>query len=102
VAARAALEDHEHLEKTTRLNRVELERLVVALRQRGLGVTDSQANFLLVDFHQDAEQVFHWLLREGVIVRPLAQYGLRSSARVSVGSQPQNDRLLAALDSVLR
>jgi histidinol-phosphate aminotransferase len=100
-AAIAALGDRQHVEKSTRLNHEEMERLVPLLRARGLGVTDSQANFLLVDFHQDAEAVFSRLLREGVIVRPLRPYGLLTSARITVGSRSQNDRLLFALSRVL-
>ena len=101
VAALAALSDQDHVEMSTRLNRREMDRLVPLLRARGLGVTDSQANFVLVDFHRDGEEIFNRLLREGVIVRPLRPYALQTSARITIGTQAQNDRLLSALDRVL-
>ena len=101
VGALAALEDDEHLEKTVRLNRVEMDRLVPLLRARGLDVTDSQANFVLVDFHRNAAEVCAAVRRRGVILCPLGQYGLPTCARVSIGSAPQNDKLLAALDATL-
>ena len=102
IGALAALEDDEHMHKTVRENRTEMQRLVPELRARGLGVLDSQANFVLVDFARDAEEVFHKLLREGVIVRPMGGYGLPTSVRVSIGTSSQNDRLVAALDRILR
>jgi histidinol-phosphate aminotransferase len=101
VGAVAALQDHEHLHRTVTLNKSEMDRLVPRLLERGLGVTPSQANFVLVDFHRPAREVYDALLRLGVIIRPLAPYGLTTHARVSIGSAPQNDRLVASLDQVL-
>ncbi len=102
VAALAALDDVEHLTLATRSNREEMARLVPALRARGFKVYDSQANFVLVDVHQDGEQLFQKLLRRGVIVRPVSNYGLTTCVRVTIGTPAQNDRLLAAIDEVLR
>ena len=71
------------------------------LEARGLGVTPSQTNFLLVDFHRDASELFPDLLRRGVIVRPMGPYGLGHCARVTVGLPDENAKFLAALDEVL-
>ena len=101
VAAMAALEDAEHLNKSVALNREGMELLTRELTARGLGVTPSQTNFLLVDFHRDASEIFPELLRRGVIVRPMGPYGLGHCARVTVGLPEENTRLLAALDEVL-
>ena len=102
AARLAALDDVEHLTLATRSNREEMARLVPALRARGFKVYDSQANFVLVDVHQDGEQLFQKLLRRGVIVRPVSNYGLTTCVRVTIGTPAQNDRLLAAIDEVLR
>jgi len=45
--------------------------------------------------------VFNALLKEGVIVRPVANYGMPTHLRVTVGTKDENDRFLAALDTVL-
>lgn len=100
-AASAALDDTEHLEASVALNHAQMDLLVPALRERGLGVTDSQANFVLVDFYRDATAVFEALLRQGVIVRPMGGYGFPTAARVTVGTEAQNAKLLSALDAVL-
>ncbi len=101
VAALAALADGEHVQHSVAVNRQEMARLVPELKKHGLGVTDSVANFVLVDFHRDVSDVFQKLLHEGVIVRPLVNYGLPTSARITVGTPTQNDKLLGALARVL-
>jgi histidinol-phosphate aminotransferase len=101
VAAMAALEDTGHLEKSVALNREGMALLTRELTARGLGVTPSQTNFLLVDFHRDASELYIDLLRRGVIVRPMTPYGLSHCARVTIGLPDENTRLLAALDEVL-
>lgn len=100
-AALAALDDTAHVEKSVTMNREELNRLYLALDERRLKYTPSQANFVLVDFEQDAQPIFEKLLRQGVIVRPVANYGLPHHVRITVGTPEQNTRLLSALDAVL-
>ena len=42
------------------------------------------------------------LLRQGVIVRPMEPYGYQNAVRVSIGTEPENERFLTALDRVLQ
>ncbi len=60
----------------------------------------SQANFLLVDVGADASALEQALLARGVVLRPMAAYGLPQSLRISIGSDADNARLLAALDTL--
>ncbi len=46
-------------------------------------------------------EVYQALLQEGVIVRPVANYGMPNHLRVTVGSTAENTRFLAALEKVL-
>ena len=46
--------------------------------------------------------VYNSLLREGVIVRPVGGYGLKSHLRVSVGLEEENERFILALKKVLK
>jgi histidinol-phosphate aminotransferase len=48
-----------------------------------------------------AARVYDCLLRQGVIVRPVAGYGMPEHLRVTVGTPAQNERFLAALESAL-
>lgn len=101
VAAVAALDDREHLERTVELNRGERVRVGNAIDALGLPRIPSVCNFITVDVGKPGREVFQALLREGVIVRPLDGYGLPQHLRISIGTPEQNDRLLAALPKVL-
>lgn len=101
VAGVAALQDTEHLGKAVAMNREGKAFLGRELRARGLQVTESQTNFVLVDFGRDTSELYTDLLRRGMIVRPMKPYGLPNCARVTVGLPDENVRLLAAIDDVL-
>lgn len=103
-AALAALDDEEHVERSRKHNAEELPRLKKGLEQLGVKVWPSVANFVLVDFAEDmpsVELVNEALLKRGVIIRPVQNYGLPRSARITVGTRAENDRLLEALSDVL-
>ncbi len=100
-AAEVALDDDEHLQRSVALNREGLATLGRALGERGLNHLPSQGNFVTFDVGREAGPVFQGLLRQGVIVRPLAGYGLPNWLRVTVGTAEQNTRFLAALDHCL-
>jgi histidinol-phosphate aminotransferase len=97
AAAAAALDDHEHLEATISLNHSGIERLRAGLAELGIMAPPSAGNFVLADLGRAAGAVDHALLREGVIVRPLANYGLPNHLRISTGTAVQNERLLSAM-----
>ncbi|HEU5179594.1 MAG TPA: histidinol-phosphate transaminase [Candidatus Polarisedimenticolia bacterium] len=101
AAALAALDDSAHLAATVETNRIGLEHVAAELSKRGVPFTPSVANFHLVHFQRDAEDVHRDLLAEGVIARPMGAYGFPRSLRITVGTPPQNDRLLLSLDRVL-
>ena len=67
----------------------------------GLSWIPSKGNFIAVDLARDAGPVYQALLREGVIVRPVAGYGMPTFLRVSIGLPEENDRFLQALGKVL-
>ena len=101
AGALAALEDRAHVRRTVELARAERERMSGALRERGLTVLPSLANFLFVDLARDGAAVYRELGARGVIVRPLRAYGFDTALRISLGTPEENGRLLAALDAVL-
>lgn len=104
-AALAALEDTAFREATLSLVRTERRRLTQCLRDLGFSVWPSQANFLLCRPDDDgpgAAVCFEALLKRGFIVRPLGSYQLPDHLRISIGTEKENDALLAALEDVLR
>jgi histidinol-phosphate aminotransferase len=101
AAASAALDDRDHLERSVALNAAGLKMLADEFSARGLTYIPSVGNFITIDLQRDAAPIFQALLREGVIVRPVANYGLPNHLRVTVGTAEENQCLLEALDRVL-
>jgi len=102
VAAIAALSDRDHVQRSRQVNRQGLEQLTTGFRDLGLAVSPSAGNFLLVDTGHDAAVVYQALLRSGIIVRPVANYGLPRHLRITVGTPEQNERLLSAMTGLAR
>ena len=99
AAAEAALADTAHLETSVAATRRERDALAAALAERGWKVWPSQTNFLLVEFGAATPQLEAALLAHGVVLRPMAGYGLPECLRITVGTACENPRLLAALDA---
>jgi histidinol-phosphate aminotransferase len=97
VAGPAALGDTAWLDRCVGQTIAGREHLTTALTGLGLTVVPSQANFVLVDVGEDAEELWTRLLRRGVIVRPATGWGLDHHVRVTVGTPEQNERFLEAL-----
>jgi len=101
AGALAALADQAHMRQAVDRTMSELSRVEAEFRRLGLWTAPSSANFLLLRLDRPAAPVFEQLLRRGLIVRPLAGYGLANCLRISIGLRQDNDRLLAALPRVL-
>ncbi len=96
AGAQAALADQAHLDRVRASNLAERAWLARALHARGGRCLASQTNFLLFEPRGDAGGFERHLFERGVIVRPMAGYGLGHMLRISVGSRAENQRLLDA------
>lgn len=96
AAAEAALDDSDFLARSHALNTAGMAQLMAGLGDLGIETVPSRGNFLLARVG-DAARVNTELLKRGVIVRPVANYGLPEFLRVSVGLAAQNARFLDAL-----
>jgi histidinol-phosphate aminotransferase len=101
VAAIAALDDAEHVRRSKDVNRAGLKYLIQEIKKINLPFTSSFANFILVDLGTDPIPIYSALLREGVIVRPVINYGLKTHIRVTVGLPEENERFIRAIRKVL-
>src|SRR5215831_17478499 len=102
VAAVAALEDTEHLERTRALVLAERPRLLAELAARGAPAPASQANFVLPRVGEHVDQIRIALLKAGMLVRDGAAVGFPGHLRISIGTREDNLRLLEAWDRALR
>lgn len=102
VAAAAAIGDSEFVARSRDLNEAGRQQWLQGLQALGLSAIPSRGNFLCVDMGRSALPLFQALLREGVIVRPVANYGLPNHLRISIGLADENAFALAALARVLQ
>ena len=100
-AALAALEDSEHVQRSLAVNRQGLEFLQKEFTRLGLEFVPSHANFILLRVGK-GQEVFQRLLKQGVIVRPMAGYRFPEHVRVTVGTLAENQKFIAALEKVIR
>ena len=101
LAAEIALKDQEHLRRCVAMNDEGMLALTAAFAELGLEWFESIANFVSFDLGQPADDVYQALLREGVVVRPIAEYGLPDHLRVTIGQEHENAEFIKALGKVL-
>ncbi len=102
AAAEAALGDTAFVEASQDLNTAGMRQLVEGVGRLGLGHIPSHGNFVCVEIPRAggapaAQAVFQALLAQGVIVRPLGNYGMPDHLRVTVGLEHENARFLEKL-----
>ncbi len=100
VAAMAALDDQEHVRRTVENNRRETEFLSKELADRGVRFAPTCSNFIFMDLGKPSKDVDAAMLRQGIIIRPMAGWGFPTMIRVSIGTHEQNEKFLKALDAV--
>jgi histidinol-phosphate aminotransferase len=100
VAALAALDDTEHVQRTRANNFAGRQYLETELQKLKLFYVPSEANFILVKVGE-GQKVFLELQQRGVIVRPMAGYQLPEFIRISIGTPTENARCIDALRQVL-
>lgn len=97
VAAMAALDDHEHIQRSCEITHRGLAALRDAAARLGMRTYPSLGNFMLVEVGADAAQVHNALLHRGVIVRPMSAWGLPRHLRISACADADVARVVAAL-----
>jgi histidinol-phosphate aminotransferase len=103
AAGIGALADKEFLHRSLELNARGLRLLTDSFRAMGLEVVPSDANFVMLPMSsaEDVRAVTEGLLRAGVIVRPLAGFGLPHCLRISTGTDEENARCVEKLGEQL-
>lgn len=100
-AAEVSLADSEYLNETIALNQQGMVQLTNAFTALGLSWIPSKGNFITVNLGRSAMTIYEDLLKAGVIVRPIANYGLPNFLRISIGTESENTFFIDALINVL-
>jgi len=95
------------VKKSAVMNRDGMARLDAELERLGIAYIPSSANFVAfrippLERKPQAAAVYDRLLRQGVIVRPLAGYEMPDHLRVTIGTPEQNERFLDALKKAMK
>ncbi|MBN2831322.1 MAG: histidinol-phosphate transaminase [Candidatus Omnitrophica bacterium] len=101
-AAIAALDDKKFLRKTRSLILEGKKYLCQNLWELGIPYVSSVANFILIDVGRDGVSFFKEMLKFGVIVRNMRQYGLKNFIRVTIGTKKENIRFIKVLKKILK
>jgi histidinol-phosphate aminotransferase len=104
AAGIGALADREFLHHSLELNARGLKLFSSAFSDLGLTVVPSEANFvmLVLGSAEQADQLTHELLMQGIIVRPLRSFGLPHCIRISTGTDQDNQRAVEAMSASIR
>jgi histidinol-phosphate aminotransferase len=100
VGAIAALDDHVFVAESFALNRQGMEQVVAGFKRLGLEHIPSHGNFVTFAV-ADGATMNEKLLKRGIIVRPIAGYGMPDHLRVTIGLETENARFLDALEKSL-
>jgi histidinol-phosphate aminotransferase len=105
AAGVAALEDRAHVEFAVAHNEKWLPWVTTEIGKLGLEVTPSIGNFVLIHFpsqkRKDAAAADEFLKSRGIILRRVAAYGLPKCLRMTIGTEDDNRKVVAALASFL-
>ena len=100
-AAQAALSDSAFVKKSKKIAAEGKEYLYQSLGKMGIEYIPSATNFILLNLKRDGIEVFKKLLKKGVIIRDMRQYGLKNLIRVTIGTEKENRKFIVALKKVL-
>lgn len=100
AAATAALGDNEYLNKSIDLNRQGMQQLISSFDRLGYDYIPSFGNFVCYDTKASGVDVYQKMLQQGVIVRPVSNYGMERHLRISVGLPEENARFIEVLESL--
>ena len=101
AGAEAALADQDFIDRSRSSNTAGLLQLNRGFKNLNFATVPSAGNFLLVDMGRDPMPIYEALLKAGIIVRPVGNYGLNTHLRITVGTGEQNDTLLRALAEIV-
>jgi len=101
TAAAAGLEDSAFVSRTLTLVKEGLNYLYRHLDEMGLEYVSTQTNFFLIKMPRGGKETYEMMLKQGVIVRSMAGYGLPDYIRINVGLQEENERFIKVLRRIM-
>jgi histidinol-phosphate aminotransferase len=101
AAAEAALSDSDFISQCVTENAEQLLQMNQAFVDLGLSTIPSVANFICVRVGAHASKIYELMLTQGVIVRPIGNYGLPEHLRITVGLPSENQKVISSLSKTI-
>lgn len=101
VAAQAAVNDENYIKSGQKLTWDGLDYFYKELDRLNLPYWKSEANFVLFDTKRNALVCYENLLKKGVILRPVNNYGFSTYLRMTVGQAEENKKAIEAIEKML-
>ncbi len=101
AALKAALSDTDYILKSQKMVWEGLGYFYQELKKMNLSFCESQGNFIFFDLKRDSQGVFEELLKRGVILRPVKNYGFQTHMRMTVGTPRENEIAIQTLRDIL-
>ncbi|MFH0947389.1 MAG: histidinol-phosphate transaminase [Elusimicrobiota bacterium] len=101
AGAVAALDDKQHIQKSKKMIVQQKNYLYKELKKIGLEYIPSVANFILINMDSPGQIVFEKFLKKGVIVRAMAEYGLKNFVRVTIGTPTENRKFIEEVKRII-
>ncbi|MEX0359580.1 MAG: histidinol-phosphate transaminase, partial [Allomuricauda sp.] len=95
-----ALEDGDFIQKTVETVHEGRKFLSEAFDQLGIVYWPSQANFFLIDPPLPEFEFTEILMEQGIMVRPVSQFGAPGKVRITIGDHEANEALVMALEKI--
>jgi histidinol-phosphate aminotransferase len=102
LGAIEACKDEAFVKESIALHTQEIGRYETFAKEHNFSYIESYTNFITYLFEENinSTEIADELLKQGVIIRNLASYGM-NAVRITIGTKEQNDRLFAVLRKVL-
>jgi len=102
VGAIAALSDDKFVKKTLALITEGLKFIYSQLNTMGLQYITTQTNFLMIKTPIGSKETHKRMLKEGVIIRPMEDFGIKDFIRINIGLPEENERFIRTLKKILQ
>jgi len=102
IAASVSLQNDKFIDKCRIRNYQNKMFLYEQLEKLNLKYIKSEANFVLIELPQEADNIYQKLLEQGIIVRPITEEGMGNYIRVTIGTRKEIEKFLNALQKILK
>lgn len=97
TAAKAALKNDDFVKNSLEVNQQSLVDFKATCKQLNIETYPTLGNFITLDLKKNSDDFFQFMLKQGIILRPLGSYDLPSHVRISTGTQEQTKRANSAI-----